>query len=81
MQGRRLRSLRNAKEIYGARSSHHAEGPHHRAETRAAKRITEALSEELTVNPEKLTIAFVEVARDSYASNGVLISDRELPKA
>ncbi len=48
---------------------------------KAAKRITEALSEELNVNPEKLTIAFVEVARDSYASNGVLISDRELPKA
>jgi 4-oxalocrotonate tautomerase len=48
---------------------------------RAAKRITEALREELNVNPEKLTIAFVEVPRDSYASNGTLISDRELPRA
>ena len=47
---------------------------------RAAKRITEVLHEELNVNPEKLTIAFVEVPRDSYASNGILISDRESPK-
>ncbi|HEY5177063.1 MAG TPA: phenylpyruvate tautomerase MIF-related protein [Terriglobales bacterium] len=47
---------------------------------RAAKRMTEVLQEELNVNPEKLTIAFVEVPRDSYASNGTLISDRESPK-
>jgi 4-oxalocrotonate tautomerase len=47
---------------------------------RAAKRITEVLHDELNVNPEKLTIAFVEVPRDSYASNGTLISDRESPK-
>jgi 4-oxalocrotonate tautomerase len=48
---------------------------------RAAKRITEVLREELNVNPEKLSIAFVEVSRDSYAGNGTLISDREVPKA
>ncbi|HWJ20183.1 MAG TPA: phenylpyruvate tautomerase MIF-related protein [Geobacterales bacterium] len=47
---------------------------------RAAKRMTEVLHEELNVNPEKLTIAFVEVPRDSYASNGTLISDRDAPK-
>ena len=47
---------------------------------RAAKRMTEVLHEELNVNPEKLTIAFVEVLRDSYASNGTLISDRDAPK-
>jgi 4-oxalocrotonate tautomerase len=47
---------------------------------RAAKRMTEVLQEELNVNPEKLTIAFVEVPRDSYASNGTLISDRDAPK-
>jgi 4-oxalocrotonate tautomerase len=47
---------------------------------RAAKRITEVLCEELNVNPVKLTIAFVEVPRDSYASNGTLIIDRESPK-
>jgi 4-oxalocrotonate tautomerase len=47
---------------------------------RAVKRITEALSEELDVNPSKLTIAFVEVTRDSYASNGTLVCDRTEPK-
>ncbi len=43
---------------------------------RAAKRITEIMREELQVNPEKLSITFVEVSRESYASNGTLISDR-----
>ncbi len=43
---------------------------------RAVKRITQVLQEELNVNPEKLTVAFVEVPRDSYARNGILISDR-----
>jgi phenylpyruvate tautomerase PptA (4-oxalocrotonate tautomerase family) len=38
--------------------------------------VTEVLREELNVKPEKLTIAFVEVPRDSYARNGVLLSDR-----
>ena len=47
---------------------------------RAVKRITEALHEELNVNPEKLTIAFVEVPRHSYARNGTLISDRNALK-
>jgi 4-oxalocrotonate tautomerase len=43
---------------------------------RAVKRVTEVLREELNVNSERLTIAFVEVPRDSYARNGVLLSDR-----
>jgi 4-oxalocrotonate tautomerase len=43
---------------------------------RAVKRITEVMSEELNVKAEKLTVAFVEVPRDSYARNGVLLSDR-----
>ncbi len=43
---------------------------------RAVKRITEVMQEELNVNPEKMTIAFVEVPRHSYARNGTLISDR-----
>jgi 4-oxalocrotonate tautomerase len=43
---------------------------------RVVKRITEALKEELNVNPEKLTIAFIEVPRQSYARNGTLLSDR-----
>ena len=43
---------------------------------RVVKRITDALEDELKVKPEKLTIAFVEVSRHSYARNGVLIADR-----
>lgn len=43
---------------------------------RAVKRITEALHEELNIKAEKLTIAFVEVPRESYARNGTLLSDR-----
>jgi 4-oxalocrotonate tautomerase len=43
---------------------------------RAAKRVTEVLSEELQVKPEKLTITFVEVPRENWASNGTLVSDR-----
>jgi len=43
---------------------------------RAVKRITEVLHEELNVKAEKLTIAFVELPRISYARNGVLLSDR-----
>jgi len=47
---------------------------------RAVKRVTEVLREELNVNPERLTIAFVEVPRDSYARDGVLLSDRADPQ-
>jgi len=43
---------------------------------RAVQRMTEVLQEELTVNPERLTIAFVEVPRHNYARNGTLISDQ-----
>ena len=46
---------------------------------RVAKRVTEVLQEELNVGADKLTIVFVEVPRDSYAANGILISDREPP--
>ena len=52
------------------------EGRSHEQKKRAVKRITEVLQEELHVNPEKLTIAFVEVPRESYARNGTLLSDR-----
>jgi 4-oxalocrotonate tautomerase family enzyme len=51
-------------------------GRTHEQKKRAVKRITEVLQEELHVNPEKLTIAFVEVPRESYARNGTLLSDR-----
>ncbi len=43
---------------------------------RAVKRITDALREELNVKAEKLTVAFVEVRRESYARNGILLCDR-----
>jgi len=43
---------------------------------RAVKRVTDALREELNVKPEKLSVAFIEVPRDSYARNGVLLADR-----
>ena len=44
---------------------------------RTVKRITEVLQEELNANPERLSIAFVEVPRHSYARSGILISDRK----
>lgn len=43
---------------------------------RAVKRITQVLQEELNMKPEKLTVAFVEVPRESYARNGILLCDR-----
>ncbi|HEY4899856.1 MAG TPA: tautomerase family protein [Terriglobales bacterium] len=46
---------------------------------RAVKRITEVMQEELNVNPEKMTIAIIEVPRHGYARNGILISDRNTP--
>ena len=43
---------------------------------RAVKRISEVMQEELNVKIEKLTIVFVEVPRDSYARNSILLADR-----
>jgi 4-oxalocrotonate tautomerase family enzyme len=43
---------------------------------RAVKRISEVMQEELNVKTERLTIVFVEVPRDSYARNGILLADR-----
>lgn len=53
------------------------EGRTHEQKRRTVKRISDVLHEELHVNPERLTIAFVEVPRHSYARNGTLIFDRE----
>ena len=44
---------------------------------RAAKRVTAVLSEELQVKAEKLTVVFVEVPRENWASDGVLVADRD----
>jgi len=52
------------------------EGRTYEQKRRAVKRVTEVLQEELHVNPERLTIVFVEVSRESYARNGSLLSDR-----
>ncbi len=43
---------------------------------RAVKRISDVLHEELNIKAEKLTIAFVELLRESYARNGTLLCDR-----
>ena len=43
---------------------------------RAVKRISDVMQEELNVKVERLTIVFVEVPRDSYARNGILLADR-----
>ena len=48
---------------------------------RVVKRITEVIQEELGVKPEALSIVFVEVAREDYARNGVLIADRTDPSS
>jgi 4-oxalocrotonate tautomerase len=47
---------------------------------RAVRRVTDVLREELDVSPEKISIAFVEVRRESYASNGILVCDRGQPR-
>jgi 4-oxalocrotonate tautomerase len=44
---------------------------------RVVKRITEVLHEELGTDPQGISVALVEVPRDSYARAGVLIEDRQ----
>ncbi len=44
---------------------------------RVVRRITEVLTEELGTAPEGISVALVEVPRDSYARAGVLIADRK----
>ncbi len=41
------------------------------------KRITEVVQEELGTKPEGISVALLEVPRDSYARGGVLIADRQ----
>jgi len=42
-----------------------------------ATRMTEVLVEEAGASRDAITVAFVEVPRDSFARGGVLISDRK----
>lgn len=44
---------------------------------KVVKRITEVLHEELGTAPEGISVALVEVPRDSYARAGVLLADRQ----
>jgi 4-oxalocrotonate tautomerase len=44
---------------------------------RVAARITDALVEEAGASREAITISFVEVSKESYASAGVLIADKK----
>jgi 4-oxalocrotonate tautomerase len=41
-----------------------------------AQRLTDALVEEAGAKREAVTVAFVEVSRESYATGGVLMVDR-----
>ena len=42
-----------------------------------AQRLTDALVEEAGAKREAVTVAFVEVARESYATGGVLMVDKK----
>ena len=43
---------------------------------RVAQRITDALVEDAGASREAISISFVEVSNESYASAGVLIADK-----
>ena len=42
-----------------------------------AARLTDALVEEAGAKREAITVAFVEVSRESYATGGVLMADKQ----
>jgi 4-oxalocrotonate tautomerase len=42
-----------------------------------AKRITDAMVEEAGARREAIIVAFVEVSKESYASGGVLVVDKQ----
>ncbi len=44
---------------------------------RLAQRLTDAMVEEAGAKRETITIAFVEVPRESYATGGVLMADKK----
>lgn len=44
---------------------------------KVVERITQVLVEEAAANADSVTIAFVEVPKDSFSRGGVLISDRK----
>jgi len=42
-----------------------------------AQRITDAMAEEAGARREAIVVTFLEVSRESYASGGVLMADKE----
>ena len=42
-----------------------------------ARRITDAMVEEAGARREAIVVTFLEVSRESYASGGVLMADKE----
>jgi 4-oxalocrotonate tautomerase len=44
-----------------------------------AERLTQAMVEEANATKEAVTITFVEVSREDYASGGILLADRLSP--
>ena len=42
-----------------------------------AQRITDAMVEEAGANRAAVTVTFVEVSREDYASGGVLLADKQ----
>jgi len=42
-----------------------------------AQRITDAMVEEAGARREAIVVTFIEVSRESYASGGVLIADKQ----
>lgn len=44
---------------------------------KVAKRITDVLVEEANARPDAISVAFIEVSKESYASAGVLIADKK----
>jgi 4-oxalocrotonate tautomerase len=46
---------------------------------RVARRVTEVLEEEAGARREAISISFIEVPAESYASAGVLVSDKRKP--
>jgi 4-oxalocrotonate tautomerase len=47
---------------------------------RIARRVTDVMVEEAGTKPEAVVITFVEVPRENYARNGVLIADERAEK-
>ncbi|MGA3211788.1 MAG: 2-hydroxymuconate tautomerase [Terriglobales bacterium] len=47
---------------------------------KVSERITQVLAEEIGTATEGISIAFVEVPKDSYARGGVLMLDKKKPE-